>query len=392
MKKLLALLLLFGIVGCASVAPKAIPKLYQISDINLCVDMLEESIENISEYQECMKKANEQSSMKDYSKDVRGARTNYWTDTGLYGTYVGQTVLDGLSNKFQAHGQGTLTSPNGDKYVGEFKANEKSGQGTLTTTNGDKFTGVWKNDVLTGQVAFTFVSGTKYVGEYKNKIKQGLSNERAPYRSELINYKITGQGTMTNPDGSKYVGEFFLGLPRIGQGTYIYANGNKYVGETWVNKGIHFGEGTYTYANGNKYVGEFKNLLFDGEGTYTYANGDKYVGAFKEGNFNGQGIYIHADGLQDRGVWKNNRLRKARVLSAAERDLYAAECYETRFKDVQRLGEIYQIRKNAAKGTPLYFIQNLTDRYLEDVRYADAEYERCKKVFKVFYYGAAIKL
>ena len=74
MKKLLALLLLFGIVGCASVAPKAIPTW---SDTSLCIDMLGESTENISEYRECMKKANEQSSMKDYSKDVRGARLQH---------------------------------------------------------------------------------------------------------------------------------------------------------------------------------------------------------------------------------------------------------------------------------------------------------------------------
>jgi hypothetical protein len=74
MKKLLALLLLFGIVGCASVAPKAIPTW---SDTSLCIDMLGESTENISEYQECMKKANGQSSMKDYSKDVRGARLQH---------------------------------------------------------------------------------------------------------------------------------------------------------------------------------------------------------------------------------------------------------------------------------------------------------------------------
>ena len=34
------------------------------------------------------------------------------------------------------HGQGTLTSPDGDKYVGEFRNGKKHGQGTLTSLEG----------------------------------------------------------------------------------------------------------------------------------------------------------------------------------------------------------------------------------------------------------------
>ena len=139
------------------------------------------------------------------------------------------------------------------------------------------------------------------------------------------------------------------------------------------------------YVDGGQYIGEFKDGKPNGQGTFTWVNGDQYVGEWKDSKFNGQGTLTHADGLRDTGVWKNSRLRKERVLSAAE-------CYETRFKKVQRLGEIYQMQKDALIGFPAYAIQNNTDRYLEEVRNADAEYERCKKGMKVFYYGAEVKL
>jgi len=44
--------------------------------------------------------------------------------------YIGE-YKDGIPN-----GQGTLTSPDGDKYVGEFKDGEYSGHGTMTLTDG----------------------------------------------------------------------------------------------------------------------------------------------------------------------------------------------------------------------------------------------------------------
>ena len=162
----------------------------------------------------------------------------------------------------------------------------------------------------------------------------------------------------------------------------IYVDGGQYIGE--FKDGKPNGQGTLTWVNGDQYVGEFKDGKYNGQGTLTSVNG-KYVGEWKDSKFNGQGTLTHADGLRDTGVWKNSRLRKERVLSAAE-------CYETRFKKVQRLGEIYQIQKDALIGFPAYAIQNNTDRYLEEVRNADAEYERCKKGMKVFYYGAEVKL
>ena len=205
--------------------------------------------------------------------------------------------------------------------------------------------------------------GYEYIGEWKDDNRNG-------------------QGTYTWADGRKYVGEFKDGKVN-GQGTLIMADGRKYVGEF---KDSNFnGQGTFIMADGSKYVGEFKDGKINGQGTLTWADGRKYVGEWKDGKFNGQGTFTHADGLQDTGVWKNNRLRKERVLSAAE-------CYETRFIEVQRLGEIYKIQQREFRYLPVDAVQNITDRYLENVRNAEAEYELCKKGMKVFYYGAAVKL
>ena len=66
-----------------------------------------------------------------YTPDGRKVTIN---DANLGYTYVGEfKIVDG--SRAIMHGQGTLTSSNGDVYVGEFKNNERSGQGTFTSTN-----------------------------------------------------------------------------------------------------------------------------------------------------------------------------------------------------------------------------------------------------------------
>ncbi len=159
---------------------------------------------------------------------------------------------------------GTLTSPDGDKYVGEFKDDEYDGQGT-----------------------YTFPSGAKYVGEYKDGKKDG-------------------QGTFTWPDGAKYVGEYKNGSAN-GKGTHTLPNGNKHVGEYKDDK--RNGQGTFTMPDGTKYIGGWKDDQPNGQGTWTKPDGSEYVGEFKNSLPNGQGTLTYSDGTVKEGIWENGQLK-----------------------------------------------------------------------------------
>ena len=63
---------------------------------------------------------------------------------------------------------GTLTYPNGNEYVGEFKDDERNGQGTYTFADGSKYVGEFKDGKYHGQGTFTYASGKKEVGYYIN--------------------------------------------------------------------------------------------------------------------------------------------------------------------------------------------------------------------------------
>ena len=68
---------------------------------------------------------------------------------------------------------GTLTQSSGDKYVGEFKDNQRNGQGTFTFAEGSKYVGEYKDDKRNGQGTFTYAEGSKYVGEFKDGNRNG---------------------------------------------------------------------------------------------------------------------------------------------------------------------------------------------------------------------------
>ena len=75
--------------------------------------------------------------------------------------YIGE-FKDGTSEDRQPNGQGTITYPNGRKYVGGWKDGKKDGQGTKTWSNGDKYVGEYKNGEYHGLETFTWSDGHKY--------------------------------------------------------------------------------------------------------------------------------------------------------------------------------------------------------------------------------------
>jgi len=66
------------------------------------------------------------------------------------------------------NGQVTFTSPDGRKYVGEFKDGIPNGQGTNIFPDGRKYVGEFKDGKKHGQGTFTYTKGRKYVGEWKD--------------------------------------------------------------------------------------------------------------------------------------------------------------------------------------------------------------------------------
>ena len=66
----------------------------------------------------------------------------------------------------------------GDKYVGDWKNDNRTGQGTYTygpnsEWAGDKHVGEYKDNKRHGQGTYTFANGDKYVGEYKDNDYHG---------------------------------------------------------------------------------------------------------------------------------------------------------------------------------------------------------------------------
>ena len=94
------------------------------------------------------------------SKWVEGGKK--WFKSGDEKTQVKfeGDILNGGPN-----GQGTLTFPNGDKYVGKFKDGEYHGQGTYTLHDGEKYVRefkngkVWNGMVYNGNLEYKIVNG-----------------------------------------------------------------------------------------------------------------------------------------------------------------------------------------------------------------------------------------
>lgn len=63
---------------------------------------------------------------------------------------------------------GTYTFTNGNKYVGEYKDNERHGQGTFTFAGGDEYVGEFKDENYHGQGTYTFADGTRDRGYWMN--------------------------------------------------------------------------------------------------------------------------------------------------------------------------------------------------------------------------------
>ena len=87
----------------------------------------------------------------------------------------------------------TVTYPNGDKYVGEWRDNERTGQGTSTWANGNKYVGEWRDGKPNGQGTSTFPNGSQQVGEWRDGKRHGQGTSTFPNGSQQVGYWNDGQ-------------------------------------------------------------------------------------------------------------------------------------------------------------------------------------------------------
>ena len=98
-----------------------------------------------------------------------------FTDENTKPKYRGE-----ISNGEQ-NGLGSITLPDGENYVREWKDGKRNRQGTQLSSFGEKFEGERKNDKKNGQGTEIFLNGSKYVGKFKNgkhrrkKLLSGIS-------------------------------------------------------------------------------------------------------------------------------------------------------------------------------------------------------------------------
>ena len=244
------------------------------------------------------------------NKRVTNDNIMIYTKNNFY--YKG-SVVNGLFS-----GQGSLTNPYGDKYIGKFKDGKFNGQGTLTFVNyvkcvkyegefkddtivkgimiykdGSNYNGDWKDGKRNGQGTFTHLNGARYIGQWKD----GVAN---------------GQGTLTFVNNVKYVkyeGEFKD--DKLVKGIMIYKDGSNYNGEFLEQKKHGFGIETFPLNRGF-YKGEFKEDKKDGKGTLELPNGYKYTGSWCNDKRQGEGEEFfpklgNMKNVTHKGNWNNNK-------------------------------------------------------------------------------------
>ena len=91
----------------------------------------------------------------------------YLSDTSLMG-YTGERSSQG-----EAHGQGTQTWPNGDRYEGAWQDGKRHGTGKSTLANGERYYGPYKNDKRHGKGLYEWPNGDRFEGEYVAGRREG---------------------------------------------------------------------------------------------------------------------------------------------------------------------------------------------------------------------------
>ena len=125
--------------------------------------------------------------------------------------YSGERYVGPCNSNLNAHGTGTMTLPDGTKYVGEFNDGVKSGLGKLEYANGTVYEGDFLGEAPHGRGVITTAEG-RYEGQLDAGSKHGLGKmtfaDGRGYEGNFNNDRIDGAGTLTKADGTVVTGNF----------------------------------------------------------------------------------------------------------------------------------------------------------------------------------------
>ena len=288
--------------------------------------------------------------------------------------YFGQ-VVNG-----EMHGKGVYTfSPQcdwaGQRYEGDFWANQFHGLATLYNSNGEHEACVYRENKKLGlQERYEYPNGDHYIGtmqdgqphgfgkykwagrkdcEFIGSIKKGLIHgigryffydEQGHLNSEwppdvFYQGKYAGnQESYHFDNGDQYLGTLKTDVPH-GYGEYRFSGefaGHVIFGsfrqgfmhglmdsfypdgsfkETVYLEGAFIGEQqTLTYENGDRYTGILENGLPEKFGYKLFDSGNlEYLGEFAGGKFQGEGVYICAGEIKTYGYWYQGALTQTKT-------------------------------------------------------------------------------
>lgn len=154
------------------------------------------------------------------------------------------------------HGQGKLTTAEGECYDGEFAFGLKEGRGKQVFRDGAVYEGSWLDGEPHAMGVLRTADGEVYTGFFE----QGLRS---------------GSGSLMHADGSTYVGVFEEDLPQ-GNGQLMYADGTTTCSGDFC-CGKKHGEGVFVTPKW-KFEGSFADDHIHGKGCVTLPNGETCEG------------------------------------------------------------------------------------------------------------------
>jgi hypothetical protein len=205
------------------------------------------------------------------------------------------------------HGEGTLITERGDRFMGVWQKGVLLGRITVVTQNAIRMTGNW-NDGWQGKVKSVSKTET-YEGTFKSGGENFLERDHGTlirgstrYMGQWSNNSF--EGTIFYDDHSlfkRYTGKE-LGHCFVGPGELELKNGEVISGQ--------FVRGDCLYGKIKKsaysYEGELQNFQPHGSGTLR-TNLETYTGKFHSGKKHGRGKEL-VDGFAIEGIWENGKL------------------------------------------------------------------------------------